>query len=576
MTIIQNLEGNVAVCNVVGPLRTGKSYILNLLLNEKNAFELGGSVDSCTRGIWMWDTPIKHKNKHGEFNLILMDTEGLGSNDRGTELDNKIFVLSLLLSSYFVLNTKNVIDRDAIKKLAIMADLSSFINSSINNKDDQNKNFALNSPDFVWCLRDFFLDLNGRTPKQYLQESLQIEAIGKRNAKEIEEANFIREAVKKSFKSIDICCLPMPINNGLNGMSIEKTLQNLGKVDFNNLREDFRTGIIKLCDTMKINICPKSVLTVPLSSSAFSKFIQVVVDQLNNNDRVSLTESLALSIKYASEKALVGALRNYEAKTEEYLSKNPMPLRWDILDAKHKEIMDRCYKILEMHLNGSNDFTRPILENFQREICQYEGKGKNLKLIDGLFFEIRNQNLLKIKEFNKSLLNNLWKTDIVNKFFNGAQDQNMGQNFILAYEKLKNTYNQKSFHKIEPEMSESFSEWYKEKDIENVIKNMKFLSDQVKAKLEKEQQLVKERANRERVEKNLQDAIYMQRENERITNEKIIEIQTAHANQVKDLGDQLNDAQAAAYAAQKAADAALAQIADMIAKQKKKKWWKFW
>ena len=68
----------------------------------------------------MWDTPIKHKNKHGEFNLILLDTEGLGSTDRYPHLDNKIFVLNLLISSFFVLNTKNVIDRDAIKKLAIM------------------------------------------------------------------------------------------------------------------------------------------------------------------------------------------------------------------------------------------------------------------------------------------------------------------------------------------------------------------------------------------------------------------------------------------------------------------------
>ena len=58
----------------------------------QDGFELGGTVESCTRGIWIWDTPIKHKNKHGEFNLILMDTEGLGSTDRDTELDNKIFV----------------------------------------------------------------------------------------------------------------------------------------------------------------------------------------------------------------------------------------------------------------------------------------------------------------------------------------------------------------------------------------------------------------------------------------------------------------------------------------------------
>jgi hypothetical protein len=48
----------------------------------------------------------------------------------------------------------------------------------------------------------------------------------------------------------------------------------------------------------------------------------------------------------------------------------------------------------------------------------------------------------------------------------------MGQNFILTYEKFKNVYYQKSFHSIEPEMSESFNEWYKEKDVANVINNM--------------------------------------------------------------------------------------------------------
>ena len=82
------------------------------------------------------------------------------------------------------------------------------------------------------------------------------------------------------------------------------------------------------------------------------------------------------------------------------------------------------------------------------------------------------------------MLNNLWKIDIVDKFLNGDQDPNMGHNFIIAYEKLKNTYSQNSFHSIEPEMSESFNEWYKEKDIANVINNMKFLSEQLKANLE--------------------------------------------------------------------------------------------
>jgi microsomal dipeptidase-like Zn-dependent dipeptidase len=196
-------------------------------------------------------------------------------------------------------------------------------------------------------------------------------------------------------------------------------------------------------------------------------------------------------------------------------------------------------------------------------------------LIDGLYFEIKSQNSIKIKEFNKSLLNNLWKKDIVDKFFNGAQDPNMGQNFILAYEKLKNVYYQKSFYSIEPEMNESFNEWYKEKDIANVINNMKFLSDQVKANLEKEQQILKERTERERIEKDFHDAIEMQRENAEVLKKTISALEVSHANQLKDLGQKLDNANAAAQAAKEAAAAAQAQIAAM-SKGKKKKWWKFW
>jgi hypothetical protein len=161
------------------------------------------------------------------------------------------------------------------------------------------------------------------------------------------------------------------------------------------------------------------------------------------------------------------------------------------------------------------------------------------------------------------LLNNLWKTDIVDKFFNGDQDPNMGQNFIIAYEKLKNTYSQNSFHSIEPEMSESFNEWYKEKDIANVINNMKFLSEQLKANLEKEQQIINERAERERIEKDFQDAIEMQKENEKALNEKISALEVSHANQVKDLGEKLNNATQAAQAAKDAATAANAALIAM-------------
>ena len=163
MDIIKNIDGNVAVCAIVGQYRCGKSYILNLMLDKKQGFELGDTFESCTKGIWMWSTPIKHKNEHGEFYYILLDTEGLGSPNSKAEHDNKIFILSLLLSSLFIYNTKNVIDRNAIKQLAIMSNLSKFINNSIQQDELENGNkeetMNLNSPDFIWTVRDFFLGL---------------------------------------------------------------------------------------------------------------------------------------------------------------------------------------------------------------------------------------------------------------------------------------------------------------------------------------------------------------------------------------------------------------------------------
>ncbi len=145
---------------------------------------MGSTVDSCTIGIWTWDTPIKHRNKNGEFNLILLDTEGLGSPKAKPERDTRIFVLSLLLSSMFVYNTTRIIDREAIQKLAIMNNLSKIIDSGIKSTktEDSNKNSILqNSPDFIWVLRDTFLSLNGQSPKEYLLSSLNLETVEAQN-----------------------------------------------------------------------------------------------------------------------------------------------------------------------------------------------------------------------------------------------------------------------------------------------------------------------------------------------------------------------------------------------------------
>ena len=49
--------------------------------------------------------------------IILLDTEGIGAIQSDINDDAKILVLTLLLSSYFIYNTKGAIDENSIQKM---------------------------------------------------------------------------------------------------------------------------------------------------------------------------------------------------------------------------------------------------------------------------------------------------------------------------------------------------------------------------------------------------------------------------------------------------------------------------
>lgn len=59
--------------------------------------------------------------------MLLMDTEGLASTERSTNVDIKIFSLSLLLSSVFIYNQMGPITENSLEELSLVANLTNFI-----------------------------------------------------------------------------------------------------------------------------------------------------------------------------------------------------------------------------------------------------------------------------------------------------------------------------------------------------------------------------------------------------------------------------------------------------------------
>ncbi|XP_069862432.1 guanylate-binding protein 1-like [Dipodomys merriami] len=179
LDILSTIPQPVVVVAIVGLYRTGKSYLMNKLAGKKKGFSLGATVQSHTKGIWMWCVPHPIKPKH---TLVLLDTEGLGDVEKGdNQNDSWIFALAILLSSTFVYNSMGTINQQAMDQLHYVTELTDRIRSKSSPEQtevEDSADFVSFFPDFVWTLRDFSLelDIDGKTVSadEYLANSLKL------------------------------------------------------------------------------------------------------------------------------------------------------------------------------------------------------------------------------------------------------------------------------------------------------------------------------------------------------------------------------------------------------------------
>ncbi|KAM5323712.1 guanylate-binding protein 1-like isoform 1-T2 [Glossophaga mutica] len=201
LKILSAITQPLVVVAIVGLYRTGKSYLMNKLAGKKKGFSLGSTVQSHTKGIWMWCVPHPEKADH---TLVLLDTEGLGDVEKGdNQNDSWIFALAILLSSTFVYNSMGTINQQAMDQLHYVTELTDRIRAKSSpdaNEVEDSADFVSFFPDFVWTLRDFSLDLeaNGQsiTADEYLENSLKLKKV---TSQKDENFNLPRLCIRKFF-----------------------------------------------------------------------------------------------------------------------------------------------------------------------------------------------------------------------------------------------------------------------------------------------------------------------------------------------------------------------------------------
>ncbi|XP_043094387.1 guanylate-binding protein 1-like isoform X1 [Puntigrus tetrazona] len=210
LQVLEQIQQPVVVVAVVGLYRTGKSYLMNRLAGKQTGFALGSTIESKTKGIWMWCVP--HPTK-AETTLVLLDTEGLGDVDKGdSKHDTNIFCLAVLLSSTLVYNSRGTIDNRAVEELQYVTELTECIKVKSSDEDvDDSNEFVKFFPSFIWTVRDFTLErkIDGKdaTENDYLEFALKLKH---GTSRKVMEYNLPRECIKKFFPSRTCFTFPFP------------------------------------------------------------------------------------------------------------------------------------------------------------------------------------------------------------------------------------------------------------------------------------------------------------------------------------------------------------------------------
>ena len=322
LNILNSIKEDLIIVSIVGKARTGKSYLMNLLLNNNNSplpgsgFEISSRLNSCTKGIWLWNTPRPHPLFLDTSKIIFIDSEGTNSTDLSTKTyDSKIFALIVLISSLFIYNTHGNIDERSISDLALAAHISNTVATNI----IEDKDMMINelAPKFIWVLRDFILDkIDPETGKeissnQYLELCLRNKILNKNGVGM--ENNLIRENIIKYFKERECITLPRPVD-------LEEDLHKLNQIPFNQLKPNFRSEFLnlkrKIYEESRIKKIGPKKINGPILVGLLTQFINSLNSKIIPNINTALENIIINEIEKSYEKSRKLWKQNYEKLKE--------------------------------------------------------------------------------------------------------------------------------------------------------------------------------------------------------------------------------------------------------------------
>ncbi|KAG9468409.1 hypothetical protein GDO78_022794, partial [Eleutherodactylus coqui] len=345
----------VIVVAIVGKYRTGKSFLMNRLAGSNSGFPLGSSIQSKTKGIWMWCVP--HPQKPGHV-LVLLDTEGLGDVEKGdSKNDTWIFSLTVLLSSALVFNSMGTIDQQAIEQLHYVTELTEVIKLKSADTKEETAEYKKYFPSFTWCVRDFTLVLerDGKeiTEDEYLRMSLELKP-----GETFQNFNLPRECIRNFFHSHKCFVFDRP--------SSTKNLHRLDELKESELEEEFVEQAARFYDHV-MKSCNVKMLTgeIPVTGKMLGNLTSLYVDTIQSGSIPCMENAVLALTEIENTRALQDALSNYECGMNRHVPSFPTLTEQEFLNM-HTKCLSGAIKVFMSH--SLNDKDQKYLEELKNQI----------------------------------------------------------------------------------------------------------------------------------------------------------------------------------------------------------------
>ncbi|XP_026145888.1 guanylate-binding protein 1-like isoform X2 [Carassius auratus] len=306
---------------------------MNRLAGQQSGFDLGNTIESKTKGIWMWCVPHPYKEGH---TLVLLDTEGLGDVAKGdSKNDSWIFCLAVLLSSTLVYNSRGTIDNTAVEKLHYVAELAENIkirSTEVADEEEEEEDFKFVQffPSFTWVVRDFTLELviegNRVTEDEYLEFALQLK---KGMSKKVSDYNLPRQCIRNYFPSPRKCFVfPSPAS--------PENMTRLESLQERDLVPDFLEVTGRFCDHIFHNSVVKTVKGGHgVTGKLLGHLVKIYVDTINSGKVPCLDNAVVTLANLENQTAVQEALKTYQTGMEKM--KNKFPVNVEDITSEHQK-----------------------------------------------------------------------------------------------------------------------------------------------------------------------------------------------------------------------------------------------